>query len=151
MRSCSKRYAFAGTIEQLVQHFQERDMKYLVIAVIDDVAMCPSVLEAWEKAGVTGVTILESTGLGRMRRGEYFRDDLPIMPSLRNLMQTREEHHRTLFSVVHSEALVDRVYKATEKVLGDLDQPNKGIIFAVPISHAYGILNRREDEDKSEA
>ena len=122
-------------------------MKYLVIAVIDDVAMCPSVLEAWEQAGATGVTILESTGLGRMRRGEYFRDDLPIMPSLRNLMQTREEHHRTLFSVVRSEAMVERISDATERILGDLDQPNKGIIFAVPVSHAFGILNRREDED----
>ena len=118
-------------------------MKYMVIAVIDDLAQCPSILRAWEDAGVAGITILESTGLGRIRQGEHLRDDLPLMPSLRNLMQTREEHHRTMFTIVNDEEMVDLIYEATENVLGDLDQPNKGILFAVPVARAYGILNKK--------
>ena len=119
-------------------------MKYMVIAVIDDLAQCPSILRAWEDAGVAGITILESTGLGRIRQGEHLRDDLPLMPSLRDLMQTREEHHRTMFTIVNDEEMVDLIYEATENVLGDLDQPNKGILFAVPVARAYGILNKKE-------
>lgn len=116
-------------------------MKYMVIAVIDELAKCPSILKAWENIGVRGVTILESTGLGRIRQGELLRDDLPLMPSLRNLMQTREEHHRTMFTIVNDEAMIDRIFEATEMILGDLNQPNKGILFAVPVARAYGILN----------
>jgi nitrogen regulatory protein PII len=125
---------------------KEHIMKYMIIAVIDELAKCPSILRAWEDAGVAGITILESTGLGRIRKGEHLRDDLPLMPSLRNLMQTREEHHRTMFTIVNDEAMIDRIFEATEKVLGDLGQPNKGILFAVPVARAYGILNQRESE-----
>lgn len=125
-------------------------MKFMVIAVIDDLAKCPSILKAWEDIGVTGVTILESTGLGRIRKGELLRDDLGIMPSLRNLMQTREEHHRTMFTIVKEEEVVDQIFEATEAVLGDLRQPNKGILFAVPVVRAYGILNREGTADQKE-
>jgi len=116
-------------------------MNYMVIAVIDELAKCPSILEAWEATGVAGITILESTGLGRIRKGGLM-DDIPLMPSLRNLMQTREEHHRTLFTVVRDEAMVDRIFEATEMVLGDLKEPNKGILFALPVARTFGILDR---------
>ena len=125
-------------------------MNYMVIAVIDELAKCPSILEAWEATGVAGVTILESTGLGRIRKGQGFMDDLPLMPSLRNLMQTREEHHRTLFTVVRDEAMVDRIFEATEMVLGDLKEPNKGILFALPVARTFGILDRTGNAGGSE-
>jgi nitrogen regulatory protein PII len=116
-------------------------MKYMVIAVIDELEKCPSILRAWEDVGVAGITILESTGLGRIRQGEHLRDDLPLMPSLRNLLQTREEHHRTMFTIVDNEAMIDRIVEATEMVVGDLKQPHTGILFALPVARAYGILN----------
>lgn len=120
-------------------------MKYMIIAVIDELAKCPSILKAWEDAGVAGITILESTGLGRIRQGENLRDDLPLMPSLRNLLQTREEHHRTMFTIVNDEQMIDRIFEATERVLGNLNEPNKGILFAVPVARAFGVLNRKSE------
>ena len=115
-------------------------MKYLVIAVIDELAKCPDVLDAWEAAGIRGITILESTGLGRLRQHSPVRDDLPLMPSLRNLFQAREEHHRTLLAVVPSEEWIERIFEATEQAIGNLNEPNKGILFAVPVARAYGLL-----------
>ena len=43
-------------------------MSYMVVLVVDDVEQCPAVLDAWEEIGVSGVTILASTGLGRVRK-----------------------------------------------------------------------------------
>jgi len=108
----------------------------LVVLVVDCVEMCPALLEAWEKAGAGGITIVESVGLGRL---QAMRDDLPLMPSLRDLLSTREEYHRTLFSVVPDEHTVDRVIAATERVLGDLNRPNSGFLFVVPVSRAVGL------------
>ena len=119
-----------------------RHMNYMVIAVIDELAQCPAVLEAWEKAGAKGITILESTGMGRLRQGMNLRDDLPLMPSLRNLFKTREEPHRTLFTIVRDEATIDRIHEATEIILGDLKEPNKGILFVLPVVRAFGILDQ---------
>jgi len=126
-------------------------MNYMVIAVVDELEKCSSVMDAWEAAGAAGITILESTGLGRVRAGEYRRDDLPLMPSLRSLWQTREEHHRTIFTVVRDEATIDRLFEATEMVLGDLSEPHKGILFAIPVVRAFGVLaHNKSDQDSEE-
>ena len=60
-------------------------MSYLVVFVLDDIDRSQDVLDAWESAGVNGITIIESTGLGRVRQAGI-RDDIPLLPSLpRNL------------------------------------------------------------------
>jgi nitrogen regulatory protein PII len=113
-------------------------MNHLIIFVLDDVGLLEDLLRAWEAAGVGGVTLLESTGMRRvqMRAG---RDDLPLLPSLRALLSSREEHHRTLFSVVEDEETVERVIRATEEVVGDLSGPGTGILFVLPVSRAVGL------------
>ncbi len=112
-------------------------MAYLVVFVVDDPGECTSILEAWEAVGVIGVTILESTGLGRLRRAGL-RDDLPLMPSIRDLLQTREVHHRTLFSVVEDQETVDKMVDAVQEQIGDLSQPHTGFLFVLPVLQVYG-------------
>lgn len=116
-------------------------MAYVVILVLDNLEQCPAVLDAWEEAGVGGVTILESSGLGRLRG--IVSDDLPLIPSLRDLFATREFRHRTLFTVVEDDAMLERVIQATEKVVGDLNEPHTGLLFAVPVSRVLGLHKRK--------
>jgi nitrogen regulatory protein P-II 1 len=116
-------------------------MSYLVVLIVDDPDDCPSVLDAWEAAGVSGVTILESSGLGRLRqRG---RDDLPLMPGLRDLFSSSEIHHRTLFSVVETQEKVDEMVKLVSNIIGDLDEPHTGFLFVVPVLQALGFGRNR--------
>ncbi len=116
-------------------------MYHMILLVLDDPDRCPDVLEAWEATGVGGVTILESTGLGRLRNISN-RDDLPLMPSLMNLLRSREEHHRTLFTVVEGEEKVEEVISATLGVVGTLDAPHKGVLFVLPVSRVVGMRNQ---------
>ncbi|NMC84265.1 MAG: hypothetical protein GYA58_03160, partial [Anaerolineaceae bacterium] len=76
-------------------------------------------LSAWETTGVSGVTILPSTGLQRLQSSDAFRDDMPLIPNLEDLMQYKEKTNRTLFTIVPSEAIVDKVVDATQGVVGD--------------------------------
>ncbi|MBN1135750.1 MAG: hypothetical protein JXM73_04150 [Anaerolineae bacterium] len=110
---------------------------HLVVFVIDCVEQCSDLLSAWEQAGAVGITILDSTGLRRLRAA--MRDDLPLIPSMRDLLAGQEAHHRTLFTVVPDEATVDRIAAATQQVVGDLSQPNSGFLFVVPVSRALGL------------
>lgn len=121
-------------------------MSFLVVLIIDDPNDCGSILDAWEAAGVTGVTILESSGLGRLRRAGL-RDDLPLMPSLRDLFQGNEVPHRTLLSVVDTQETVDQMVRVAQGVVGNMDDPHTGFLFVVPVLQAYGLgkkLVRRE-------
>lgn len=113
-------------------------MAYLVVLVLDDVDQCPPILEAWEEIGVRGITILESSGIGRVRRAAM-RDDLPLMPSLLDFMRSEESHHRTLFSVVESQEGVQALVQAAQAVVGDFSQPHTGVLFVVELYQVYGL------------
>jgi nitrogen regulatory protein P-II 1 len=117
-------------------------MNYLVVLVVDDIDRCSEVLDAWEAAGVLGVTILTSTGLGRMRRAGL-RDDLPLMPNLQDLLESEEVHHRTLLSVVDSQELVDKMVAIARQVIGELEGPHTGFLFVVPVVQVYGLGKHR--------
>ncbi|OGO39728.1 MAG: hypothetical protein A2Z04_08405 [Chloroflexi bacterium RBG_16_57_9] len=115
-------------------------MAEFVLLVVNPPEKLDQVLEAWEGLGVTGVTILESSGLGRAQR---LRDDLPLFPSLRNLFESEEYHHRTIFTVVGEEVDLDSLFAATENILGKLDDPNTGIMITWPVSRVRGLAKKK--------
>ncbi|HNT54881.1 MAG TPA: hypothetical protein PKG95_09230 [Anaerolineaceae bacterium] len=115
---------------------------FFVLFVLHDTDALNDVLTAWEECGVSGVTILPSTGLARFRQKGGLREDLPLIPSIDDLTEHIENTNRTLFTIVNDQEMVDRVLAATEAVTGDLDLPNTGILVVMPMVQAKG-LNRR--------
>ena len=113
-------------------------MYHMVMLVLDDVNQCTPIVKAWEDAGVSGITIFESTGMGRMRANTKW-DDISIMPSLMSVLRTREEHHRTIFTVVDSDEMVDKLVEITQSHVGDMMVQNKGVIFVLPVSRVIGM------------
>jgi hypothetical protein len=106
---------------------------YMIMLVLDDPNHLDRVLEAWERAGIRGATIIESTGIHRFRR-----KNLPM----RYLFQTPrliEEGHLTLFVIVESEQLVQDCLHATEQIVGNLDEPNTGVFAAWPLAFVRGL------------
>ena len=112
-------------------------MNQLVVLIVNNPDDCEPILEAWESIGVTGVTILESSGLGRLRQTGC-RDDLPLMPSLRDLFEKQEERHRTLLSVVDENKVEDMI-ESVKGLIGDLNDAHTGFLFVVPVIKAIGL------------
>ena len=119
---------------------------YLVLFVLDDCDKTEELLDAWENIGVSGVTVLHSTGLGRIRN-YGLRDDLPLLPSLESLTEHEEYFNRTLFTVIKEDALIDEIVSVTEDIVGDLTLPNSGLLIVVPVLRAYGIDKRGAGEE----
>ena len=118
-------------------------MPSLIVAIVLDVQTCHEVIRVWEEAGVTGATILDSIGMRHMKQRQAHRDDLPLMPSLRKILETEEFNHRTIFSVIPDGFDVDNLIQKTEALVGDFDQPHTGFLFVVPVTHVRG-LRRKE-------
>jgi nitrogen regulatory protein PII len=115
-------------------------MPNAVFMVMPDLEHFQNVLDAWERLGVSGVTILESIGLHKIQEMRAGRDDLPLIPSLRHLLESEEYHHRTAFVVVDDDFDLDGLIEATEQAVGrDFDAPNSGILFVVPVTRALGM------------
>lgn len=119
-------------------------MMFMIIFVLHDPELLQDVLNAWDAAGAKGVTILPSTGLKRLLSQDTLREDMPLIPSIDDLLQTEERLNRTLFTIVDDEPMIDKIVKATQSVTCDLDLPNTGILTVLPVVRAYG-LNRKED------
>jgi nitrogen regulatory protein P-II 1 len=111
----------------------------LVLFVLHDPEKLHALLDAWKEAGVSGATVLFSTGLGRLSQSSALRDDLPLMPSLEDFLPRAESLSRTIFSMIDDDAVVDRVVEATRRVVGDLDQPDRGLLMVLPVSRVYGL------------
>jgi hypothetical protein len=113
--------------------------------VLDNPALLNDVLEAWTDAGVRGVTILESTGVHRVR-SRASAHDAPFMLGFSRLLRTDQVGHNTLFAVVPNMEIVEHLVAATEEIVGDLSEPNTGVLFAVPVAAAWGLPKQPFDE-----
>ena len=116
----------------------EREMK-LILFVLHDAEKLNELLDAWKDAGVSGATVLFSTGLGRIHQSMALRDDLPLMPSLEDFLPKPEHLSRTIFTMIEDEAVVEKVVAATQQVVGDLCEPDRGLLMVLPVSQVYGL------------
>lgn len=113
-------------------------MHQMVLLVLNNVEQCNPVLKAWEDAGVGGATIIHTTGMGRLKRASL-RDDFPLMPSLADFLGDAEVQHRTVFTIIDDDSLVDKIVAATEKVTGDLNNPHTGMLVVLPVTRVIGM------------
>ncbi len=114
-------------------------MPNLVVAVLPNIERCRDVMEAWDRFNVPGVTILESLGMHKLKQAFGRRDDMPLMPSLRRLIESEEYHHRTIFTVVGDDFDLDGLLAATEAAVENFQAPDSGIVFVVPVTRVLGL------------
>ncbi len=106
---------------------------FMILFVLDDPNRLDELLDAWEKAGVRGATIIESTGIHRRRK--RFIPMRYVFQSARPM----EQGHFTLTAIVEDEATVHACLQATERLLGDLSQPGSGVFAAWPLALVKGV------------
>ena len=111
---------------------------YLILFVLDNPDKLEDLLNAWEETGTGGATVLSSTGMHRLNAG-VIRDDLPLIPGLDDFYKRVEDYHRTLFTIVKDEEMLNKIVDATQKVVGDLNRPNTGILVVLPTAQVYGL------------
>jgi nitrogen regulatory protein P-II 1 len=114
-------------------------MPKLIVAVLTNLQTCHDVIHLWEELGVPGATILDSIGMRHLKERHAHRDDLPLIPSLRSVLEQEEYNHRTLFSVVPDEFDVDNLIERTEKLVGDFEAEHTGLIFVTPVLQVRGL------------
>ncbi|NLP35381.1 MAG: hypothetical protein GX359_09385 [Clostridiales bacterium] len=108
----------------------------LLVLVLKKVELMDQLIKALAENGVTGGTILNGSG---MAKALVNMEDLPIFGMLRQLLSEEEEKESCkvmMFVLKNKQAIETR--KVIKDVIGDLKEPNTGIMFAVPISYVEG-------------
>ncbi|MFQ5537477.1 MAG: P-II family nitrogen regulator [Gemmatimonadota bacterium] len=112
----------------------------LLVAVINDPERLDEILSGFLELGVTGATVINSEGMGRL-----LSHDIPIFAGLQTLISGSRPQNRTIFSVV-PEHLVDPVIELLQDIFGDLDSPATGILFTLPVDRVVGLAPELGDE-----
>jgi nitrogen regulatory protein PII len=105
----------------------------LLVAVINQESRIDGVLAGVVELGITGATLLESRGMGRVLRSE-----LPLFAGIESLEQTTRAHNRTILCVL-DDAKADAAIRMIQDVCGDVASPGAGIAVTVPISRVVGL------------
>lgn len=119
------------------------DPTRLLVMVLNDPGRLDEVLSGLLDLGVTGATIVDAEGMGRI-----LSDEIPLFAGLQAAVPDRPRHAMVL-SVV-AERLVDPVIEYVQEVLGDLATPATGIVFVLPVERVVGLKSRLARAEEAE-
>lgn len=97
--------------------------------------------EAWQEAGAPGVTFIEGFGLRRVQEKTRGLEVLPGMMSLTEILRQNEHTSLVVLSVLDDDTLADQLLAVTERILGDLRQPDNGVFFVIDLARALGVFD----------
>jgi nitrogen regulatory protein P-II 1 len=108
----------------------------LLVFICNKPEKLEELLEGFLEVGITGGTILDSLGMGRILATE-----VPIFAGLRESMfGSAASSNKTILSVVKDQAQVQAAFDIIEEVCGGLDQPGTGIAFTLTVDEVRGLL-----------
>ncbi len=111
---------------------------YLLVEVLEQTEHLPSLLEGFAKIGVTGTTVIDSIGMGRvlMQSGA----NIPAIGVIREVLTTGKPTNKTIFAVIEDKQTVDKAIDVIRSFCGNLEDPGKGILFTFPLEHVEGLV-----------
>ena len=112
---------------------------FLLVVVLDQVEQLPDILKNLIRTGVSGATVIESTGMGRLLA--EWKIDVPLLQLIQTILEDKSQNNTTLFTVIQNQNLLEEAIAAIKEITGNLNEHGKGIIFAIPVTHAEGIID----------
>ena len=110
----------------------------VIFVVLNKIECLEDLLARLKKAGVTGGTIIDSTGMVKSLEES---DDSYLLGSLRLFLENPRPDSKTIFFIVNNEQ-VELVRKTVSDALGGIDNHYTGIVFGIPISFADGLIKK---------
>ena len=110
---------------------------HLLVQVLEQTQHLAALLEGFAKAGVTGTTVLESIGMGRILLESGA--EVPAMQIIKNVLTKGKPTNKTIFAVVEDGDALRKAIEVVRSVCGDLNAPGKGILFTVRLDLVQGL------------
>lgn len=114
----------------------------LLVCVVNQEEKLEDILSGFLELGITGATIINSAGMGRV-----LTQDVPVFAGLQALVSRARPRNVTLFSVIDSTDKLEAAIKLVQDVCGDLETPATGILFTIPISRVMGLAPELDEQD----
>jgi nitrogen regulatory protein PII len=106
----------------------------LLVFICNQPEKLEEILEGFVEIGVTGATIVDTVGMGRLLSSE-----VPIFAGFRSMFRGASATNKTIMSVIDDPAKVEEAYAIVEEAVGSLSDPGAGIVFTIPIENVKGL------------
>ena len=104
----------------------------LIVIVLNKVEFLEDLLSAFIEIGISGATVIDSTGMGRI-----LTTHVPIFAGLRDAFSDCCPQNKTILVVVQEEQVAD-VEIVLKEVCGSFDKTGTGIYFCLPLDFVKG-------------
>jgi len=109
---------------------------HLIVIFLAEFIHLEKILKKFRELKISGVTILDSTGVGETSLYHQWR---PMIACLHKLWECEGEPSKTLLSVVESEEVAIKLLDALKEIIGNLDEKETALAFSIPISNVTGL------------
>lgn len=119
----------------------------LMVLILNKTESLEYLLEGLSAAGIGGATIIPSSGMAMtlLKMNSSF-----LSSSIRSMFSGVEDDNKTIISVIENDQL-DIARRVIYNTVGDLSQPNTGILFTVPLDFVEGRRKRGRTVQLGEA
>lgn len=114
----------------------------LMVLILNKTEALEYLLEGLSAAGIGGATIIPSSGMAMTlsKMNSSF-----LSSSIRSMFSGDEDDNKTIISVIDNDQL-DIARRVVYNTVGDLSQPNTGIMFTVPLDFVEGRRKRKTEK-----
>jgi nitrogen regulatory protein P-II 1 len=110
---------------------------YLLVDVLEQTEHLASLLEGLAKIGVTGATVLDSIGMGRILLESGAA--VPSISVIKEVLVKGKPTNKTIFAVIRDKETLQKSIDLVRSLCGDLNEPGKGILFTLPLDFVEGL------------
>ena len=112
----------------------------LLIAVINNPDQVMDILDEFYREEVKGATVMDSVGMAHL-----MAHHVPFFSRFAAFGEDPTQN-KTIFVVVETENDLKRAVHAIERITGDLEKPDTGVVITLPIAYSKGWKKRKGDE-----
>lgn len=108
---------------------------YALILILNDIYKLDTIHEVFYEEEI-GATTIDSQGMGKVLLDHNI--NIPMLASVRKLIDGRKPYNKTIFSVIKDKEKLDKVVDKIKKELDYFNEPGIGFMFVVPVVESYG-------------
>lgn len=113
---------------------------YALFFILNKVEKLDSLMSRFFDLGV-GITVVDSEGMGKILIDNNV--SIPILSSVRRLVEGHRPYNKTLFSVIRDDEKLEKAKEILVDELNYIEENGVGFLFVIPVieCHGYGISN----------
>ena len=109
---------------------------YLLVSIIKQTQPLSDIVAGFANTGITGSTVINGTGMGRVLM--QAKAALQLSDQINKVITDLESSNNIILTVINDKETLDQAIEIVKSFCGDLCEPGKGILFALPLEVVEG-------------